>query len=182
MRVILISRITVSMPSPAAAAPIDALYREHRDWLQGWLRRRLGDGHTAADLTQDTFVRVIKGGQAQAVREPRAYLTTLAQRVLYNFWRRRELERAWLDALAAQPEELAPSPEAYALVREAIETLDRWLDGLRPKVREAFLLRQLEGLAHGEIAARMGVSITSVERYVKQAIVHLYTCPAQADA
>jgi RNA polymerase sigma factor (sigma-70 family) len=102
--------------------------------------------------------------------------------VLYNFWRRRELERAWLDALAAQPEELVPSPEAYALVREAIETLDRWLDGLPPKVREAFLLRQLEGLPHGEIAARMGVSITSVERYVKQAIVHLYTCPAQADA
>jgi RNA polymerase sigma-70 factor (ECF subfamily) len=170
------------MSSPAAAAPIDALYREHRDWLQGWLRRRLGDGHAAADLTQDTFVRVITGGQAQAIREPRAYLTTLAQRVLYNFWRRRELEHAWLDALAAQPEELAPSPEAYALVREAIETLDRWLDGLPPKVREAFLLRQLEGLPHGEIAARMGVSITSVERYVKQAIVHLYTCPAQPDA
>ncbi|XAH24854.1 sigma-70 family RNA polymerase sigma factor [Xylophilus sp. GW821-FHT01B05] len=170
------------MSSPAAAAPIDTLYREHRDWLQGWLRRRLSDSHTAADLAQDTFVRVITGGQAQAIQEPRAYLTTLAQRVLYNFWRRRELERAWLDALAAQPEELAPSPETYALVREAIETLDRWLDGLSPKVREAFLLRRLEGLAHGEIAARMGVSITTVERYVKQAIVHLYTSSVQPEA
>ncbi|CAN5386654.1 sigma-70 family RNA polymerase sigma factor [soil metagenome] len=170
------------MSSPSATASTDALYREHRDWLQGWLRRRLGDGHTAADLTQDTFVRVITGGQVQAIHEPRAYLTTLAQRVLYNFWRRRELERAWLDALAVQPEELAPSPETYALVREAVETLDRWLDGLPPKVREAFLLRRLECLAHGDIATRMGVSITSVERYIKQAIVHLYTCPAQPDA
>ncbi|WP_198971975.1 sigma-70 family RNA polymerase sigma factor [Xylophilus sp. ASV27] len=166
------------MSSPVAAAPIDALYREHRAWLLGWLRRRLGDEHVAADLAQDTFVRVITGGQAPVLQEPRAYLTTLAQRLLCNFWRRRELERAWLDTLAAQPEELAPSPETYALVREAIETLDRWLDGLPPKVRQAFLLRRLEGLAHGEIAARMGVSVTTVERYVKQAIVHLYTCPA----
>lgn len=170
------------MSSSASADPVHALYREHRAWLQTWLRRRLGDGHTAADLTQDTFVRVITGGQAQAIEEPRAYLTTLAQRVLYNFWRRRELERAWLDALAAQPEELAPSPETYALVREAVETLDRWLDGLPPKVREAFLLRRLEGLAHAEIAQRMGVSVRTVERHIKQAIVHLYTCPAQPEA
>lgn len=170
------------MPSPAVVAPIDTLYREHRDWLLGWMRRRLNDGHMAADLTQDTFVRVIVGGQAQVLQEPRAYLTTLAQRVLYNFWRRRELERAWLEALAAQPDELAPSPETYALVREALETLDRWLDGLPSKAREAFLLRRLEGLAHGEIAQRMGISISSVERYIKQAVVHLYTCPVQSDA
>ncbi|TDS85022.1 sigma-70 family RNA polymerase sigma factor [Comamonas sp. JUb58] len=150
------------------------LYADHHGWLRAWLRRRLGDTHQASDLAHDTFVRLMLGGQAAALLEPRAYLTTLAQRVLYEFWRRRELEQAWLDALAAQPQALALSAEDYALVREAVETLDRALQGLPAKVRQAFLLRQLDGLKHSEIAQSMGVSVASVERYVRQAFVHLY--------
>ena len=169
------------MPAPTATDPVHALYQDHHDWLQGWLRRKLGDVHQAADLAQDTFVRVIVGQQAHAIQEPRAYLTTLAQRVLYNFWRRRELEQAWLDALATLPEEAAPSPEDYALVREAIEALDQWLDGLAPKVRQVFLLRRLDGLKHAEIAETMGLSVATVERYMKQALVHLLSTPLGED-
>jgi RNA polymerase sigma-70 factor (ECF subfamily) len=168
------------MSLPTAADPVRTLYVDHHDWLQGWLRRRLGDRHQAADLAQDTFVRVMAGRQAHAIEEPRAYLTTLAQRVLYNFWRRRELEQAWRDALAAMPEELAPSPEDYALVREAIEAVDQWLAGLPPKVRQGFLLRRLEGMKHTEIAEAMSVSLATVERYMKRALVHLMQSPPGA--
>lgn len=141
------------------------------------MRRRLGDAHHAADLAHDTFVRVVAGRQAQKIQEPRAYLTTLAQRVLWNFWRRRELEQAWLDAVASLPQGLAPSPEDYLLVREAVETLDQWLGGLPAKVRQAFLLRRLDGLKHTEIATAMGISVATVERYLKQALVHLCALP-----
>ena len=165
------------MPSPSTADPVHTLYVAHHDWLHGWLRRKLGNSHQAEDLAHDTYERVVASRQAHAIQEPRAYLTTLAQRVLYNFWRRRELEQAWLDALATLPEEVAPSPEDYALVREAIEALDQWLDGLPPKVRQAFLLRRLDGLRHAEIAEAMAVSIATVERYMKQALVHLYLSP-----
>lgn len=162
---------------PTSPDPAHALYVEHHDWLQGWLRRRLGDAHHAADLAHDTFVRVVAGRQAQKIQEPRAYLTTLAQRVLWNFWRRRELEQAWLDAVASLPQGLAPSPEDYLLVREAVETLDQWLGGLPAKVRQAFLLRRLDGLKHTEIATAMGISVATVERYLKQALVHLCALP-----
>ncbi|BBL23603.1 MULTISPECIES: sigma-70 family RNA polymerase sigma factor [Comamonas] len=165
------------MSAPATTDPVHTLYVDHGKWLHGWLRRRLGDSHQAADLAQDTFVRVITGRQAQAILEPRAYLTTLAQRVLYNFWRRRELEQAWLDALAQQPPALAPSAEDYALVCEAIHTLDLWLGGLPPKVRQALLLRQLDGLSHSDIATHLGVSLSTAERYQKQALLHLCTLP-----
>ena len=165
------------MPMPFSADPVHTLYVDHHRWLQAWLRRKLGDAHQAADLAQDTFERVIVSRQAHALQEPRAYLTTLAQRVLYNFWRRRELEQAWLDALASMPEECAPSPEDYLLVREAIEAIDAWLDGMLPKVRQAFLLRRIDGLKYAEIAAAMAVSEASVERYMKQALVHLCSAP-----
>ena len=165
------------MSSPSAADPVHTLYVDHHAWLQSWLLRKLGNTHQAADLTQDTFVRVIAGQQVDAIREPRAYLTTLAQRVLYNFWRRRELEQAWLDALATAPEDMAPSPEDYALVREAIEAIDLWLEGLPPKARQVFLLRRLDGMKHTEIAEVMGLSVATVERYMKQALMQLMQTP-----
>ena len=165
------------MSSQPAADPVHTLYVDHHAWLQSWLLRRLGSTHQAADLTQDTFVRVIAGQQVHAIREPKAYLTTLAQRVLYHFWRRRELEQAWLDALATLPEEVAPSPEDYALVREAIEAVDQWMEGLPPKVRQVFLLRRLEDLKHTEIAEVMCLSVATVERYMKQALMQLMQLP-----
>ena len=164
--------------SAATFQHVEVLYRDHQAWLQAWLVRKLGDPFEASDLTQDTFVNVIRGGEAGRVQEPRAYLTTLAKRLLYNRWRRRDLERAWLEALAALPEEVAPSPEDYALVREAVEAVDQWLSGLSPKVRQAFLLRRLDGMKHSEIAQEMNVSQASVERYLKQALLHLCSLPA----
>ena len=164
--------------SAAARQDVETLYRDHHAWLHAWLARKLGNPFEASDLTQDTFVNVITSKQTERLLEPRAYLTTLAKRLLYNRWRRRDLEQAWLEALAALPEDVAPSPEDYALVREAVEAVDLWLSGLAPKVRQAFLLRRLDGLKHSEIAQEMNVSQASVERYLKQALLHLCTLPA----
>lgn len=46
------------MPINAPLQPIDSLYRDHHGWLQGWLRHRLGDRERAADIAQDTFLRL----------------------------------------------------------------------------------------------------------------------------
>jgi len=162
-------------PLPAASALAQHLYQTQHGWLQGWLQRRLGCPHQACDLMQDTFVRVLQSRHAAGVQEPRAFLATIARRVLFNFWRRRELEQAYLDALAAQPEPLALSAEDYAMVREAVEAIDRLLGALPPKVRRAFLLHRLEGLTHMEIGREMGLSVATVERYMRQALVHCCT-------
>ena len=59
---------------------IAALYAGHHGWLQGWLRRRLGNACDAADLAQDTFIRLLTApaGDIPSLREPRAYLATVA--------------------------------------------------------------------------------------------------------
>ncbi|MCU9950585.1 sigma-70 family RNA polymerase sigma factor [Pseudomonas sp. PDM13] len=165
--------------SSSASNDLGTFYRQHHNWLCGWLTFRMGDTWQAADLAQDTFVKVLLavGQREQALQlgtlqEPRAYLTTVAKRVLLNHYRRQSLERAWQQALALLPEAEAPSPEQQLLLVEVLHEVDALLDGLPARVREAFLLAQLEGLTYGEIAARMDVCERSIKRYIAQALAH----------
>lgn len=160
----------------SAANPVQqamhALYTDHHGWLHGWLRKKVGCGFDAADLAHDTFLRVLTSPRLDEVREPRAFLTTVAHGVMVNFLRRRDLERAYLDALATQPEALAPSPEERAIIVETLLEIDVMLKGLGPRVRQAFLLSQLQGLRYAEIAERLGVSVSMIKKYMLQAITH----------
>ena len=153
---------------------ITTLYSDHHGWLQAWLRKKLGDAGKAADLAHDTFVRLLAREELIAAREPRAFLTTVAQRVLFNHWRREELERAYLNALMHIPEVLAPSPEERAILLETLIEIDRMLDGLPLPVRRAFLHAQLDNMSHAEIAAELNISITTVKRYLVRAGVQCY--------
>ncbi|MEG0859408.1 MAG: sigma-70 family RNA polymerase sigma factor [Pseudomonas sp.] len=152
---------------------LHGLYRDHRSWLESWLHRRLGNRWDAADLSQDTFLRVLASPQVlDELQEPRAYLLTVGKRLLVNFYKRRSLEHAYLDALASLPEALMPSPEQRWLLLETLQALDEVLDGLAPQVRRAFLWSQLEGLGYAEIAERLQVSERTVKRYMAQAYEH----------
>ncbi|WP_028603112.1 sigma-70 family RNA polymerase sigma factor [Ottowia thiooxydans] len=153
---------------------IDVLYCQHHGWLHSWLRRKLGDAHQAADLMHDTFVRILEACRTEelalnSVREPRAYLTTVAGRVLANHFRRASLEKAWLAALALYPESFAISPEERLSILQTLHQIDAMLDALPSKVRTAFLLAQLEGLTYAEIALHMGIAERTVKRYMAQA-------------
>jgi len=160
-----------------AAGPTEqtlhGLYREHRSWLERWLYQRLGNRWDAADLSQDTFLRVLASPQVLSeLREPRAYLLTVGKRLLVNFHKRRSLEQAYLEALANLPEAQMPSPEQRWLLLETLQALDELLDGLPPAVRRAFLWSQLEGLNYAQIAERLAVSERTVKRYMAQAYEH----------
>lgn len=163
--------------TPTATHPeVTALYTAHQGWLQGWLRRRLGNAWEAADLAQDTFVRLLATPAGQAdlqaapLREPRAYLATVARRLLINHLRRQSLEQAYLEALAALPEAQAPSPEQQLVILQSLQELDAMLDSLPPKVRSVFVLSQVEGLTYAAIAEELGMGLRSVKRYMAQAM------------
>ncbi|AKA27397.1 sigma-70 family RNA polymerase sigma factor [Pseudomonas chlororaphis] len=160
------------MSSPEFA--VQALYSHHHGWLNTWLRSRLGNAADAADLAQDTFVRLLQRSERLELKAPRAFLRTIARGLVIDHWRREEIERAYLETIAHLPEAEVPSEEARALVLELLESIARLLEGLKPKVRKAFLLAQCEGLSHRQIAEQMGVSLRSVERYVADALFHCY--------
>ncbi|MBC3486883.1 sigma-70 family RNA polymerase sigma factor [Pseudomonas sp. SWRI50] len=151
---------------------VNDLYCEHHGWLNGWLRKRLGNAFDAADLTQDTFVRVIKARIALDIREPRPYLSRIAKGLLIDLIRRRSLEQAYLEALASLPEALQPSLEEQAILLQALVEVDRLLQGLGPKVKQVFMLSQFDGLTYPQIAEHMNISVRSVNNYMAKAMEH----------
>ena len=153
---------------------VEGLYVAHQSWLTGWLRQRLGCPHSAADLAQDTFMRLLTARETAPLREPRAFLTTVAKRVLFNHYRRQDLERAYYQALAQLPEELAPSEEYRAIILQTLTELDELLDGLPIPVKRAFLLAQVDGLSYGEIASELSISIATVKRHLNKAALRCY--------
>ncbi|SDH17766.1 FecR family protein [Janthinobacterium sp. YR213] len=157
------------LAEPLQRQDIATLYADHHGWLQGWLRKKLGSTACAADMAHDTFVRLLDREDAVAAREPRAFLATVAQRVLFNHYRRQKLEEAYLDVLAQLPPRHAPSPEERSLLLATVFELDRMLDGLPPPVKRAFLLRQLDELPQEDIARQLGISLATVKRHLQRA-------------
>ncbi len=151
---------------------IEGLYVDHGGWLRSWLRRKLQDPGTAADLAHDTFVRVLAKDALPEMREPRALLTTIAHGLVLNLRRRQRIERAYLEALALLPEPQVPSPETQSILLETLLEIDRLLDALPRPVRQAFLLSQIDGRPQSEIAVELGISIPTVKRYIARALVH----------
>lgn len=162
-------------PDGSALHPdIDGLYVAHHGWLSGWLRRRLGNETDAADIAQDVFLKLLSRAERARLREPRAYLSTIARGLVVEHWRRRELELAWLETLAALPPVEVPSPERRLLLLETLIEIDRMLDSLKPAVRTAFLLAQLDGYSCPRIAEHLGVSLATAERHVAKALRQCY--------
>ena len=159
---------------PSTGHSLAGLYANHHGWLVNWLRGRLQCSQQAADLAQDTYLRLLQAREAPQLVEPRAFLATVAKRVLCNHFRRQELERAYLQALAQVPEEVAPCEEQKAIILETLLELDRLLDGLPSLVKRAFLLAQVDGLGQGEIARELGISLATVKRYLTKAAMRCY--------
>lgn len=151
---------------------VERVYVDHHGWLRHWLHSRLGCPDAAADLVQDTFMRVVARREElrhAPLRQPRAFLRVIAGGLLVDHLRRRDLERAFLDALSMQPAATAMSPEDREVLLETLNRIDLLLDRLSAPVRKVFLMSQLDGLGYECIARQMGVSERTIKRYMQQA-------------
>ena len=148
----------MSAAEPPFQQAIHELYSHHHGWLFTWLRRKLGCADNAADLAQDTFTRILSSRDVVAsIREPRAYLSTTARRLVIDRARRKQIEEAYLQILTTL---------------EALEQIAFVLEELSAKQRQAFLLYFLDGLTQVDIAAHMGISERMVRKHLMHALLH----------
>ena len=152
---------------------LDELYIDHSQWLKGLLYSHLGCNETAADLAQDTFLRLLSRDEnIRLIQEPRAYLRRIALGMVANHWRRRDIERAYFEALQQQPESSAISAETHYVIIETLQQIDVMLQELPDKVRQAFLLARLDCMRYVDIGEVLGVSERMVKKYMAQAMLH----------
>lgn len=171
------------MPTPPCAS-FDYLYNEHHSWLRQWLGRRLGCRADAADLAHDAFLRLLlKPTQPTFVNglAARGYLRKIANGLCINLWQRREIEQAWLEALAAQPPGFAASAEHCAAVLQALQEVGQMLIGLPHKAAQAFVLAVVCQMTDKEVASELGVSDRMVRKYVAKAMLGCLQLEVAAD-
>lgn len=163
---------------------IDRYYRE----LLAFLTRSVRDRDVAADLAQESCVRVLSLQRSGAlVADPRALLYRVARNLLVDRHRRRVVRGTRLS-----PDEDAPDveavaaprrcqPEVVAMSAEQVEALLATIDALPPRCREAFVLYKLEGHSYAEIGQRMRISVRTVEMHLKHAMDACWQCLERQD-
>lgn len=158
----------------AQQTDIHTLYSNHHGWLRAWLRKKMGCSETAADLAQDTFIRILLKQSTPQPESPRAYLSTIARGLMINHWRRQALEQAYLELLAAQPEPVSPSLEEQELVLETLLQLAEVLDGMPRRDKHIFLLARLDGLKYQDIASQLGITVNVVQKAMLRGMQQCY--------
>ncbi|MEN0105427.1 MAG: sigma-70 family RNA polymerase sigma factor [Pseudomonas sp.] len=151
-----------------------ASFQEHYADLLRFLARRLGDVEHAADVAQDTYLRLSNLPAGEPIGEPRAFLFRVAGNLAIDRLRReKRLASLHVDEHAALDVcDPATGLEDALLASEQLSQLDAALDQLPSNARLALLLNRLDGLSHAQIAKRLGVSESMVGKYLVQAMRH----------
>jgi len=154
--------------------------RYHRELLN-FLNRQVNDRDAAADLAQESFVRVLAvQHNGQAVANARALLYRTARNLVIDQHRRSAVRRH--DDLGALPEAEHPpaplhlQPEEALASQQVLRAYVATIEALPPRCREAFVLHVFDELTHAQIAERMGISASMVEKHVVRGMVACKLC------
>lgn len=176
--------------NPRAARRLKAIEKailDNEDVLVGWLARKFGDLSVAHDIAQDAYLRVWRYAHEEDIDNPRALIFKTAANLAANeFKARRRFQAGHVDPFAFGDNSPVdripaddPSPERIECARQDLEACRQAIESLPDKARRAFILSRFEGLTYLEIARRIGVSVSSVEKYI---ILALKTLRASLEA
>jgi len=140
--------------------------------LRGYLHRFAPRDLDVDDLVHDTLVRMISAPNWRQVTAPYAFLRTTARNLVFDMVRRRQVVP--LDFMAdletADFHDDSADAETTLIGRDELRLLAKLVAGLPPQCRKVFTLRKIYGLAPSEIAERLGLSVSTVEKHLVKAL------------
>lgn len=154
---------------------IAELYSEERLRLWRRFQRRGVPAPAAADLVQESFVRLMRS-QTDDIRDLRAYLYRVADSAEADMHRANMRSGRVIEADACPDEAVAdpkPAVEAEMISREQREALDMAISELPPRAREVLFLHKFENLSYVEIGERLGISRNTVMVHMVRALSQL---------
>ena len=154
---------------------LEALAQRYRGALNRFFERRAARADDTEDLTQEVFLRLASRREGGEIERLDGYIFQTAASVLTDRARRRTARCADRHVEYEFCPELVEevSPERVLLAREQVAMVRTVLERLPDRVRAAFVLHRFEELGYAEIAKRLGVSVSSIEKYISQALKEL---------
>jgi RNA polymerase sigma factor (sigma-70 family) len=159
---------------PMDAPRFDTLFARYRRPLLSFFQRRAVGVEDAEDLTQEVFMRLSRRFSRLHWGNPDGLIFTVAANALIDHERHERSRRRshHVEVDAALPAE-EPSAEATLSGRESLRALVAALDTLHPNVKAVFVLCRFENLSQAEAAARLGLSVSAVEKHMMTAMTRL---------
>ncbi len=158
-------------------AVLTRLDRKFRRSLLTYFGRRTSDLCDLEDMVQDVFERLLKRGNTSELERQNisAYVFETASSVLTDHMRKKITHRVSNHEPFDQNRHAGEdfSPEHVLINRQQLERTSAMLLELPEQTRAIFLLRRVEGMKAKDVAARHGISVTSVERHMRVAIWHI---------
>ena len=144
----------------------------HEPALRAWLRRREVAGLETDDIIQETYAVLAAAGSVDHIASPRAYAFQTAHSLILRHLRRARVVRieSLGDVESLSPVVDEPSPERECAARQELRQVSELIAGLPAKCREAFTLRKVTGLSQREVAQRMDISESTVEKHIGRAL------------
>ena len=158
-------------PGPKPARDFTTLYQATVTPLRRYLARLLGNTSDAQDIAHDAYLRLYPTLKSRSAENPEALLYVTARRLAINRLKRRSISpihpgEANYDSAASA----SPSVEQEVMARQELTLLEAAIAELPAGCRAVLLLRKVELLSHREIADRLGIAISTVEKQHARAL------------
>jgi RNA polymerase sigma-70 factor (ECF subfamily) len=166
------------MDGPAQPAQrlerLEGFYTRYRKVVRQYFLKRVHNHAEADDLTHDLLLRIAQRMQREDIENPEAFLFTAAANLLRDRGRHQQIVDRYLADAPAHAENFeALSPERVVVSKQSLEQLLRALKELDPRARDVFILHRLEGMKYADIARLFGLSVSSIEKDIMKALVHI---------
>ncbi len=156
---------------PPRPRDFDSLYRATVEPLRRHLSRILGNADEAQEVAHDAYVRVYPVLEKKEAEKPEALLYTTARRLAFNRLKRRRIAPIVPDARDTESHPShTPGVVQQVMARQEWQNLEQAIAQLPEGCRTVLLLRKVELLSHQEIADRLGIAVSTVEKQHARAL------------
>lgn len=155
---------------------VQRLVARYQAPLRAYFRKRINNPADVDDLVQTLFLRLLDREETHSFDNAEAYIFQTASNLLRDRYRRQATRRRFEVGRENEGERIEEiSPERVLTGREDVRAVQKALLELPERTRTIFMLQRFEHFKYREIADRLGISVSSVEKHMASALAQIFT-------
>ena len=151
---------------------ITALYQLYRHELVNYLFRMVNCYETAQDLVQESYLVLARTASVEVINQPRGFLYRTASNLALDHLRHSKVVLRHVEVVATNDEPEQASTETEISKAQWRALLNAAIAELPPRCRDAFILHKIHGLSYREVAERLAISESAVEKHIAKGLQH----------